>query len=483
MDRSSLLQFLFETARNMMKVALGARLKERPKGFEKFADDAIALLYDMRKEADPFYASVSGDVIARLFAIDVCTGYNFFHSDDIIKKIWAIYDSASAQLVPLVDIQRKFRTEPPYKVACLATAFSDFLAPCKALANFAMSLDRSLFEPIIIVTDQVATMKRSSNKLKPYHQTDTGKKLLAQKIDILSVPPCKDMAELSIMLMDICKQHEIDITVTNGSLFCFPETCVACSDATGSFFDLHRGFPMYSSGIDAILHWVTATREVQCGPWLEAGRKVIDFRDGIAVPDLPDKMPEKSPSTVRLVTASNHLVDRFIPEFCSMVDRIMLKYPQTQYYVIGESYGEDILTKFDPAIRDRINLLGPINGFEKMYETLLECDIYLNEFPVSGVRICLEAMCACLPIITMKCGDLHVNATAAEHVGDFAIQENDPEKYFTLVEEMITDRDKRLNIGKSLRNRMETLYDYKKNFDKLSREMLAIHEEKIAAMQ
>ncbi len=483
MDKASQLQHMFRTARKMMSTALKINMKQHPDGFEEFAPEAINLLYDMRGEADRYYASVTGEVIARLFAIDVCTGYDFFHNGDIIKKIWAIYDCAAAQLVKQVDIQRTFRPRPPYKVACMMVVFSDLLAPCKALANFALSLDRSLFDPMIIITNQVATMQREKNVLRPYHKTETGRNLLAKKIDILAIPSCENMAELAIMLMKMCNQYEIDITVSNGSTFCFPETCVACSNATGSFFDLHRGFPMYSSGVDAIFHWVSATRQVQCGPWLEAGRRVIDFRDGIAVPELPEKMPDKSPSSIRLVTASNHLVDRFVPEFCGMIDRIMLKYPQTEYCVIGKDDDEDISLKFDSAIRSRIHFLGPIKGFEKMYETLLKCDIYLNEFPVSGVRICLEAMCACLPVITMKCGDLHVNATAAEHVGDFAITENDPEKYFALVEEMITDREKRLEVGRSLRNRMETLYDYKKNFDKLSREMLVIHEEKIAAMQ
>lgn len=479
MDQTSELRKLYRTARKQFDEAGALQMKAHPQGYDQFFAKAIDMLYRFREDADQYYAATAGEVISRLFSIDVCTGYSFFHDDAVIRKVWAIYDAAAAVVVKKFDRPRELRRKPPYKIACISMVFGDAIAPVKALSSFAMALDRELFDPLVLITNQLDTMRRFSKGMRAYFDTEIGRKLINCGIPIAGIPTQENMTDLAGQLIKNCYDLEIDIVVSNGSAFCFPEACLACSSGIGSFFNMHRGFPLYSSGVDAILHWVKATRQQQLGPWLEAGRKVIDYRDGISVPPLPEKMPDKDPSVVRLITASNHLAKRLTPEFCAMINRIMKDFPQTHYSLIGGGEKEEILSRFAPGVRKRITCHGSVLGIENIMKIFLECDIYLNEFPVSGVRVCLEAMCSCLPVVTMKCGDMHVNATAAEHVGDFAIMENDPEKYYQLTRELIIDQDKRRSVGMALRQRMEEQYDHNISFGKLSLDLLRAHEEKL----
>jgi len=335
-----------------------------------------------------------------------------------------------------------------------------------------------------VVTNQFETMERRSGYgVVPFTQMTLGRQLLAQNIDIIGLPAQDNIQILALQLMELCCQLEVDIVITNASMFNFPEACLAHSGLVGSFFDMHRGFPLYVDGIDAILHWVASTRAAQLGPWLAKGGKVIDYHDGITVPELPEPMPVKSPDLVRFVTVSNYIEQRFSPEFCATVSRLLRDFPQTVYRIIGTCREDELKSRFAPEVRERLELIGPVNGADAIQEHFLQSDIYLNEFPVSGVRVCLEAMCACLPVITMRCGDLHVNATASEHVGDFAIPDGNPERYYELTASLVRSADERLKVGMALRRRMETAYDYRVTLRELAARLQASHEAKLGIMR
>ena len=287
-DARQELMEIFRKARRYMREGMKERFSHEQEGFRDFANEAVDTLIRHLPEADNYYASVAGEVIPRIFATDVVTGYRFFHDHDTIKKLWAIYNRATEIVAARIPIKRAFRHKPPYKTAFISAMFSDYIAPAKALANFALHVPREQFSPMLIVTNQVETMERRNGySVVGFNQMNIGRALLDQGIDIVGLPAQSDLETLAMLLIDICAQYEVDIVVTNASMFSFPEACLARSGVVGSLFDMHRGFPLYVNGIDAILHWVAATRESQLGPWLEQGGKVIDYHDGISVPPCP----------------------------------------------------------------------------------------------------------------------------------------------------------------------------------------------------
>ena len=481
MDRATELGKVFRQARRYMHEGVDLKFSRPLDGFREFAAEAVDTLYRHIGQADDYYASVAGEVIPRLFAVDVTTGYSFFHDPEALAKIWDIYNTATAIVAGKVNARRQFRKTRPYKVAFVSSMFSDYIAPAKAIANFALHVDRAKFTPLMVVTNQAHTMERRSGySVVPFSQMKLGKQLLENDIDIIGLPPQDNLPTLAQQLIELCFQFEVDMVVTNASPFSFPEACLARSGMVGSFFDMHRGFPLYVDGIDAILHWVAGTREKQLGLWMSKGGKVIDYHDGIAVPPLPEKWPSRQPGIVRFVTVSNYIEQRFSPEFCDVVSRVMRECPQTTYRIIGGCAVEEVKKRFAAEVRSRLEFTGPVQGADALQEHFLASDIYLNEFPVSGVRVCLEAMCACLPVVTMKCGDLHVNATSVEHVGSFAILENNPQRYYELAVRLVKDEAFRRQAGQDLRRRMETEYDYKVTLHDLAEKLLAVHEAKMA---
>lgn len=485
MDRKQELSEAFRAARQMLQYSLAHNFSVSPPQFDETAAAIVDRFTKYIDQVDEYYATMAAEVFPRLFTIDVATGYRFFHKRAMLMKIWKIYNRAAAVTAGGVQITpRIFRTEPPYKVACITSIFSDYIAPAKALANFALSMDRKLFQPVMIITNQPATMERRGGfQIIPFHTTKIGAQLLAHGIDIIGIPVQDNVSSLSKYMIEICSQLEIDMAVGNSSMFNFPEACVVRSGVVNSFFDMHRGFPLYVDGMDAILHFVAGTRQMQLGPWLERGGKVIDYRDGIEIPPLPEPLPDKDPSKVVFITASNYLEQRLSPEFCHLVSRLLRDCPGSIYRLVGGCERETVAGRFDAGVRDRLEFIGPVGGSEQIMEQYLRADIYLNEFPVSGVRVCLEAMCAALPVVTMKCGDLHVNSTAAEHVGEFAIRQYSPETYYRLAMELATSTERRREVGLALRKRMEDEYDVRVTFAKLGAELLAVYEEKLRQRQ
>jgi len=481
MDRNAVFSELFRDARNQIRQSGRLRFRTTGEGFAELEQRTLSAFYSYLPEADGHYAAMVGEIFPRLFACDVATGYRFFHDPEVIEKLWAIYNRAAAIVAARVAFpSRCFRREPPYKVACITAMFSDYLAPAKALVNFALNLDRTQFTPVMVITNQTGTMERRGDfQIKPFHQTVLGKRLIGAGIDILGFANQENVMMLAQYLINICAQWEVDMVVTNASPFNFPEACLARSGTVKSFFDMHRGFPLYVDGIDAILHFVKSTRQRQLGPWLARGGKVIDYCDGIEVTPLPDPLPVHDPQRVVLLTASNYLDQRLSPEFCAVVSRLLAACPTAVYRLVGGGERESLKARFAAEVRSRLQFVGAVTGAEAMRAEYLQADLYLNEFPVSGVRVCLEAMSAALPVVTMVSGELHVNCTAADHVGELAITEYDPEKYFQLARRLICDPDGRRQIGQALRRRVETDYDYRKNFTALSRQMLEIHRRKL----
>jgi len=451
-------------------------------GFNEKAGKIINDLYSHETD-DDYFAHVTGETIPRLFAADVSTGYSFFNNREILDKIWSIYNRASRIITSKIKLpQITLGKNPPFRTACVTSIFSDYIGPSKDISDLALYLDRKLFEPVVISTNQFNTIRRlHSSSVPGQSNTNMGIELEKNGIRVISIPEQNNIADLALKLIEICLEEKIDIVISNASLFSFPEACLAVSGAVLSFFDFHRGFPLYSDGIDAILHWLESTRDKQLSLWIEKGGKVIDYNYILKVPSLP-RRPEKKDDMVYFITASNYLERRLSPEFCELVSRLMMEFPNTRYQLIGSCDTNTVKLKFNSAVLDRIEFKGSIKDEILMLAYFANADIYLNEFPVGGGRVVLEAMSAYLPVVAMKCGDLHVENIAAEQVGEFAIKEYSPEKYYALVKELVTSSEKREKAALVMRKRIEEVYDFKKNVDFLASKMLEIHMDKLGKL-
>jgi glycosyltransferase involved in cell wall biosynthesis len=470
---------LFRESRKLLKESV-RDTESSPEGFDRKAKMIFEVL-DNFPEDSLELAHVTAEVLPRLFAADVASGYAFFHNEEIIMKMWRIYNRVTKIIAGDMDLpQVQHRNGPPYKTACITSLFSCHLAPTKALIKLANDLDRNLFEPIVICTNQFQTIRRERREQPELAKTETAMLLAQLGIELVSIPEQESIEDLSRELVRICAEKNIDIVIANASPFSFPEACLAVSGVPVSFFDFHRGFPLYVDGVDAILHWISGSRESQLRPWLDNGGKVIDYKYMIDIPPRVTK-PEHDDQIVMLITCSNHLESRLSPEFCQTVNRIMLEFPQTCYQFIGGGHPDKILNAFDPAVRSRINFLGPVKDENMMFAYFVNADIYLNEFPVGGSRSVLEAMSACLPVITMVCGELPVEKAGAEYVGDeIGIMDYEPGKYFSLAKELILSKEKRIAVGDMMRQRIEEYHDSRKVIKTLALEMLNTHQAKLA---
>lgn len=472
------LQNAYREARKILKDTAAAGFQPLP-GFQEKASEIIEALYVYDKNDEQF-AHVAAESIPRIFAADVSRGYTLFHDKNVIKKTWEIYNRATSIVVSSMTFKKhSFRKEAPFKIACVTSIFSDHIGPSKDIADLALFLDRKLFEPLVISTNQFDTIKRlhrqnTSNEIN----TNTGRELHSNGIKIIGIPEQDSIVTLSKKLIEICNEENIDTVISNASMFSFPDACLAASGVALSFFDFHRGFPLYSNGIDAILHWLHSTKEKQLSPWLENGGKVIDYNYVLKVPQISRK-PEANDDMVYFITASNYLERRLSDEFCSIVNKLMLEFPNVRYQLIGSCVRDEILKHFDTRLHDRFEFLGHIGDNVLLMAYFANADIYLNEFPVGGGRVVLEAMSAYLPVAAMKCGDLHVENIGAEQVGEDAINEHSPEKYYQFVKELVLSKEKRRKLGQKMRARVENVYDFKKNVDYLSEEILKIHRAKL----
>ncbi|OGV50462.1 MAG: hypothetical protein A2X49_14835 [Lentisphaerae bacterium GWF2_52_8] len=426
---------------------------------------------------DQVFAALAGEIIPLLFTVDVPTGYALFHRREIIEKVWAIYGSAAPTIAKSADVPRLVsrRKKEPFKIACISSIFSDFIAPAQAMVNFATALDKADFSPVFISTNQFFTHEKriGENGLGDWN-IGLGTELARAEIPVLTIPGQESISSLSSKLIGLCAEQEIDIAVSNASVFGFPDACLAISGATVSFFDLHQGFPLYADGIDAILHFNSSTRAAQLGPWEERGGRVLDYCFGVEILTLPDKHPAPN-GTVYLITVSNHLDSRMDGPFCSIVSRLLMEFPQLHYQFVGACDETLVRSKFPSELAERLEFSGAVRDRALLTAYLMNSDIYLNEFPVGGGRSVLEAMAASLPVVTMRSGDLHVESLGADFVGEDSIIGLEPEKYYGLVKALVLSPSLRRSMGNRMRMRAENLFDMRKNYRELSERILNIH--------
>ena len=67
------------------------------------------------KTDEESWVHIVGECIPRLFTADVCTGYELFHDESILHKVWEIYDHATAAFNHTHPFPKvtKFKKAPP----------------------------------------------------------------------------------------------------------------------------------------------------------------------------------------------------------------------------------------------------------------------------------------------------------------------------------------------------------------------------------
>ena len=434
-------------------------------------------LVDLNKNRQ--WAEAVGEIIPRIFARDINTGYDLFHDEKVMQQLWDLYSTATPLIVENLDIQKwSGQKASKCKIIVITSVFWDDIAPSRAVCDFARSLDPEIFETVIICTNQFFTHKRRIGAEVPgENNTLLGHQMKQIGIPVISLEPCESNTHLAELLIEKCQELEPDIIVSNASPFGFPDACLASSGIAGAFFDMHQGFPMYADNIDAICHFVPETKETQLSLWERQGGKVLSYDFGIPV---SDKVPEKHDNgdKVYLITVSNHLTDRLSEEFCNLVSEVMLEYQNVHYTLVGKSTEEILKAKFPSKLHSRIECVGAINDENQIAGWLLCSDIYLNEFPVGGGRALLESMAMQLPIIAMRCGERHVENIATSFVGDEAILEYSSEKYRECLIKLIEDKEYRHKTGQKLRKRLEDVYDIRITVKKLGEEIYELYQKK-----
>lgn len=445
--------------------------------FKKASLKIINQLMSLNKNRQ--WAETVGEIIPRIFARDINTGYDLFHDEKVMQQLWDLYTAATPLIVKDLDIQKwSEQKNSKCKIVIITGVFWDDLAPSRAVCDFARNLDSEIFEPVIICTNQFFTHKRRIGAEVPgENNTLLGHQMKQIGIPVISFEPCESNTQLAEILIEKCQELEPDIIVSNASPFGFPDACLASSGIAGAFFDMHQGFPMYANDIDAICHFVPETKDTQLSLWERKGGKVFSYDFGIPV---SDEIPERHDNgdKVYLITVSNHLTDRLSKEFCKMVSEVMLEYSHVHYTLVGNGKEDILKAKFPRELHTRIECVGALNDENQIAGWLLSSDIYLNEFPVGGGRSLLESMAVKLPIIAMRCGERHVEKIGASYVGDEAILEYSPEKYKELLKRLIEDKNYRISLGQKFRKRLEDVYNIRITVKKLSEEMYELYEKK-----
>ncbi|MCM8532607.1 MAG: glycosyltransferase [Lentisphaeraceae bacterium] len=429
------------------------------------------------------WAQTVGEIVPRLFARDINTGYNFFHNEEKMEQVWILYKDATKLIIENLNYPEwQGQKGSKCKVAIVTSVFWDDIAPSRAVCDFALNLDRTVYEPLIINTNQFFTHKRKIGAEVPgASNTNLGLKMTQNNIPVISLAPCESNTELARSLIRSCLENNVDMVVSNTSQFGFPDACLATSQVTGCFFDMHQGFPLYSSHVDAICHFIPETRKAQLSLWEKEGGKVVSYNFGMPFLETIPEKPNNG-EKVYLITVSNHLSERLSTEFCQTIQDVLEQFDHVHYTLVGNGDPAKLKEKFPLHLQPRIECTGAIEDEAQITGWLVCSDIYVNEFPVGGGRAILEAMMLELPVIAMKSGESHVEKIAASFVGDDAIDHLNPTLYKSKLCSLIENKESRLQLGRKLRKRVKDVYDIRTTVKDLSNDLYKIYQNKAKSL-
>lgn len=187
---------------------------------------------------------------------------------------------------------------------------------------------------------------------------------------------------------------------------------------------------------------------------------------------------QKNHQTPRILFVGNLFSSKGISELLFTSAKLIRDGFSHELWICGTGNLQRLVNKF--AFKYPIKALGFID-YQKMPEIYRQCDIFClpsRDYSIMGVKIgeeqfgfvFLEAMSSALPIVTTNTGSI------SEVVGsrNYLVKKGSNKELYFALRELICDENLRRLIGTSNRNRVENLFDIKKQSLKFEKEIYKV---------
>ncbi len=350
----------------------------------------------------------------------------------------------------------------PLRIAHVANGFVDhFIVATRQIECLLRRHDRARFEPAAFSSEDHS--RRQVNDFYFYMAApgslERGPEFLraAEKLGVPTwlAPTDRPHLAAALELARRIRAGEIDAAVYHGSL-ANPVMCL-CALLRPAPLQINfvTGVPMYVPGIQACVYSIEDNFNRDLPYWRARGVETACFPYGHIEEDSQPAQPRETwgvPARAPLlVTASNHVDERFSPAFLDAVARILAENPEAHYLVLGKTSGTRAADFFaERGVSDRVHWAG---GHPRVTAALRAADAYLNEFPVGGVGSVIEAISAGLPGVAMfydsvqqaQCGGARILGP------DLSAARSDTDAYVRIATRLIRDLEWRARQGEKLK--------------------------------
>jgi len=341
----------------------------------------------------------------------------------------------------------------------------------KTATQFARYASAAGFEAYEYFTEETSTERRQHSLLKSsqYPSSMTGPKSLAEMralgAFVKFVPSRLDMFDGSLWLAEEMERDSIDAAIFQGGV-ASPMMWVSSRVAKIPVKTaLCVGVNMYQEGQDATVYMSNAANlEREKAFWRPGwGRQVflpggVDLQEASAAPALRRSDFQIPDSAVTFGLLSNYVAFRASDAYLSCVARVLKACPNSLFVCMGP--GEPLP---QIAFMEREGLLDRCRWLswqhKSSFSSLKLLDFYLNEFPVGGAQVVMEAIACGVPTLAMAWSERHAECVGADIVGQvYAVRGRDLDAYAARAIELASDASKRAAAAAELSARARSLY-------------------------
>lgn len=351
------------------------------------------------------------------------------------------------------------------KVAYVVSSVADDDATGRVVRSFAKHHDSKRFKLSVYVTD-VATRRDKSAFTQAAHAgpsakrgKDTFEQLNRLKVPHWIAPLDGDVVSAAKELANQLIRDKADVVIFDATQGDPIAAVVADWEVARVKINLVRHAPLYAAGIHCVTYGDQKQYEADKSIWHDRETEVHFILDGIDIDEATGPGPLRSAygipdQAVVMATAAGNLDDAMSPEFVETAINILRAHPHAIYLLVGEGDLAWQKRKFESAgVGKRVGYAGRRKDLPSF---LRIADVYLTEFPNSGITGVLQAMAVERPIVAMRWGDSNDGSQAATFVGsEGTIAARDTAAYIERVSKIIREPAYRAKLGKSMRARVE----------------------------
>jgi glycosyltransferase involved in cell wall biosynthesis len=301
------------------------------------------------------------------------------------------------------------KKNPPYVVAHVVNVIkNDCYAPTKRLKTTLESYDSNLFDPIVISLDVNLKQRHEyyscffSAANLPKSVNAKNLQTASKKVPLFVMEENMTFEKKACNALNTILEQDVDIVVFHDTS-CVTSLLMTKVSHIPRVFVEHGMLPE-SLDYDALVLSHLEDLEVYQSMNKDFGDICFSNRPVILKQDKQGSSLSKQDlgfldDDFLLVTVSNSLEARMSHQMCEAVSEILEKNTKAQYLLVGECFNyKKIRERFKKDVRERIHFLGRLS---KVIPVLKACSLYLNEFPVGGGFVALEAIEAGLPVVSM----------------------------------------------------------------------------------